>query len=286
MANNQQPTVRLSFGPATRPPQAAPIPPSPPPSDSYMVLAENRQYGPASAATIRQWIAEKRIPGDVMVQRAGTNEWKRIAGMPEFAGQVSTPPPSAISQPAATASATAQVAPSNVSIAEINKQLNQAAKTLENLNAALANRAADNNAEEKDILGYLVPMIEHAFQSSPLPDVAKQQALAIFQVPNATYDMGAGVRKSMLFDSIAQYNLPPKRAANYLFANIQNWGSVARDGKGIEGIKCQPHEFADGNDDEQVQLVPQAWANLDVFTIANVVVTGLLKLKLGPPPSQ
>ena len=348
MANNQQPTVRLSFGPATRPPQAAPTPPSPPPSDSYYVFAENRSFGPVPSATIRQWITEKRVSGETQAQRAGSNEWKRIAEMPEFAGQVSTPPPSAISQPAATASATvdtyyirtaerqydpaplsdirrwitenripfdamvrrvgtdewkrideltatlaAQVAPSNVPIAEMTKKINQITEKLGAIIAALPNRDPATNAEETDTLGYLVPMIERAIQASPLLPEQKQQALNILQKPGArardadgNIDWGTGFCSGSLFQDIEEYEMGPQQSANYLFANIQNWGAFLRAKKRIVGAKTEPNEFINGQVGEQIQLIAEAWADPSVLGLAFFVVSHLLDLKYGPPPAE
>src|SRR4051812_13806126 len=43
-------------------------------------------YGPANAATLRQWIGEGRITGQMHVAVQGTKEFVEAAQMPELAG--------------------------------------------------------------------------------------------------------------------------------------------------------------------------------------------------------
>ncbi len=76
----------------------------------YKILgADQKEYGPAGADQIRQWIAEGRVTRETPVQAEGSSEWKPLAGFPEFgaalaakaaaaglrqgAGSGSTPPP-------------------------------------------------------------------------------------------------------------------------------------------------------------------------------------------------
>ncbi|MGD0814208.1 MAG: DUF4190 domain-containing protein [Verrucomicrobiota bacterium] len=61
----------------------------------YKIIGSDQKiYGPASAAQIRQWQAEGRITGATLVQAEGSNEWKPLSSMPEFSipPVVSMPP--------------------------------------------------------------------------------------------------------------------------------------------------------------------------------------------------
>src|SRR5262245_30377105 len=64
--------------------------------------ADQKEYGPASADQIRQWIAEGRITGQTQAQAEGSGDWKSVAEFPEFDAALAakaTPPglkPSAV----------------------------------------------------------------------------------------------------------------------------------------------------------------------------------------------
>lgn len=63
----------------------------------YKIIGGDRkEYGPATADELRQWIAEGRLNGQSLVQAEGSGEWKPLAMFPEFAdalaGQVVHPP--------------------------------------------------------------------------------------------------------------------------------------------------------------------------------------------------
>ena len=47
--------------------------------------ADQRDYGPATADQVRQWIAEQRLNAQSLVQPAGTEGWKPLSELPEFA---------------------------------------------------------------------------------------------------------------------------------------------------------------------------------------------------------
>ena len=61
----------------------------------YKIIGTDlKEYGPISAETLRQWIAEGRVNANTRVQTEGTLAWVTLAQMPEFGVTmpVSTPP--------------------------------------------------------------------------------------------------------------------------------------------------------------------------------------------------
>jgi uncharacterized membrane protein len=53
----------------------------------YRIIgADGRQYGPAPAAQLREWIAENRANAQTLVQPEGSAEWRALGTLPEFAG--------------------------------------------------------------------------------------------------------------------------------------------------------------------------------------------------------
>src|SRR5437899_1651870 len=46
--------------------------------------ADQRQYGPVSADTLRQWIAQGRIIGSTLIQPEGATDWRPASQFPEF----------------------------------------------------------------------------------------------------------------------------------------------------------------------------------------------------------
>ncbi len=61
----------------------------------YKVIgADGKEYGPASAEQIRQWIAEGRVNAQTKAQAAGTTDWRTLAEFGEFAEalKAATPP--------------------------------------------------------------------------------------------------------------------------------------------------------------------------------------------------
>lgn len=51
----------------------------------YKILgSDQKEYGPVSADTLRQWISERRANGQTMVCLDGTTEWKPLASFAEF----------------------------------------------------------------------------------------------------------------------------------------------------------------------------------------------------------
>jgi len=58
----------------------------------YRIIgADGREYGPATAEELRQWIAEGRVNNQTRIQAEGTTDWKTLADYPELTG--GTPPP-------------------------------------------------------------------------------------------------------------------------------------------------------------------------------------------------
>ncbi len=47
--------------------------------------ADNREYGPVSADVVRQWIAQRRVIAQTLLQPEGSSDWRMVADFPEFA---------------------------------------------------------------------------------------------------------------------------------------------------------------------------------------------------------
>src|SRR5882762_2939450 len=47
--------------------------------------ADNREYGPVSAEVVREWIAQRRVIVQTLLQPQGTSDWRAISDFPEFA---------------------------------------------------------------------------------------------------------------------------------------------------------------------------------------------------------
>lgn len=58
-----------------------------------IVGADGRQYGPVSAAQIKQWIAESRVDSRTPAIADGAREWTFVGLLPEFAACFSANPP-------------------------------------------------------------------------------------------------------------------------------------------------------------------------------------------------
>src|SRR5512137_1363763 len=63
--------------------------------ENYKTIgADLLEYGPFSAAQVRQWIAEGRVNAETKLQAEGAAEWKPLAEVPEFAEALpATAPP-------------------------------------------------------------------------------------------------------------------------------------------------------------------------------------------------
>lgn len=52
----------------------------------YKILgSDGREYGPVSAEQVRQWIAARRCTSLTLAKPEGSNDWKQLAQLPEFA---------------------------------------------------------------------------------------------------------------------------------------------------------------------------------------------------------
>src|SRR6185436_18224594 len=65
----------------------------------YKIIgADQRTYGPVSADTIREWIANRRANATTQVQAEGSADWKPLSEFPEFRDALAgagPPPPAA-----------------------------------------------------------------------------------------------------------------------------------------------------------------------------------------------
>lgn len=80
-----------------------------------IVGADGREYGPATAEQVREWIASGRADGRTSVQAEGAADWKPLSSFPEFAEALAAktaippppPPPSPAGAPGSTVDAEA-----------------------------------------------------------------------------------------------------------------------------------------------------------------------------------
>jgi len=62
----------------------------------YKILGgDGKEYGPISAATLRQWISEGRANAQTQVQAEGASGWTALGQLGEFAPLFNVPPPAA-----------------------------------------------------------------------------------------------------------------------------------------------------------------------------------------------
>ena len=67
----------------------------------YKIIgADGREYGPVSAAQLRQWIAEGRASFQTRAQTEGSSEWVPLGSLPEFADAPAVVPPPIAAQDA------------------------------------------------------------------------------------------------------------------------------------------------------------------------------------------
>ncbi len=60
----------------------------------YKIIgADGKEYGPVSAEQLRQWIAQGRVNPATKVKDENAADWQVLGTMPEFVGNMSTPPP-------------------------------------------------------------------------------------------------------------------------------------------------------------------------------------------------
>ena len=66
----------------------------------YKIIgADGREYGPATAGQLRQWIAEGRANAQTPALAPGAPEWKPLGALREFAGNFAPPNPPIIGPP-------------------------------------------------------------------------------------------------------------------------------------------------------------------------------------------
>ena len=59
----------------------------------YRIIGvDGQQYGPVSAEQIRRWLGENRLNAQTQVQLEGTQDWKALGSLPEFAADLKAPP--------------------------------------------------------------------------------------------------------------------------------------------------------------------------------------------------
>jgi TM2 domain-containing membrane protein YozV len=69
----------------------------------YRIIGKDgQQYGPVSAEQLRGWIAENRANAQTSVQSEGSQDWKPLGSLPEFAADLKPPPMSAAPPPTIT----------------------------------------------------------------------------------------------------------------------------------------------------------------------------------------
>ena len=69
----------------------------------YRIIGKDgQQYGPVTAEQLRGWIAENRANAQTLVQTDGSQEWKPLGSLLEFAADLKPPPMSAMPPPTIT----------------------------------------------------------------------------------------------------------------------------------------------------------------------------------------
>ena len=80
----------------------------------YKIIgADGKEYGPISGEQVRQWMAEGRVNAASRIQVEGSNQWKLVAEVPEFAGAL----PAQAAHPAPIVMMAAPAAPPNNALA-------------------------------------------------------------------------------------------------------------------------------------------------------------------------
>jgi hypothetical protein len=60
----------------------------------YKILgADQKEYGPVTAEEVRQWIAQRRVHHNSLVQAQGTTTWQRLSLFPEFSAALAASAP-------------------------------------------------------------------------------------------------------------------------------------------------------------------------------------------------
>jgi TM2 domain-containing membrane protein YozV len=61
-------------------------------SNYKLIGADGQQYGPVSEEQLRRWLAENRVNARTLIQPEGSQDWKPLGSVPEFAGDLKPPP--------------------------------------------------------------------------------------------------------------------------------------------------------------------------------------------------
>lgn len=77
----------------------------------YVIGADGKEYGPASAADIQTWIAEGRCNAQTLVRTEGTTEWRPLSQYPDLAAFLGGTQPPPVPPPTATLPGTLPLAP-------------------------------------------------------------------------------------------------------------------------------------------------------------------------------
>ncbi len=56
-----------------------------------IIGTDGKQYGPVTAGQLKQWIGQNLVNAQTLVQIEGTQEWKALATLPDFASEVGKP---------------------------------------------------------------------------------------------------------------------------------------------------------------------------------------------------
>lgn len=84
----------------------------------YKILgADQKEYGPAGADEIRQWIVQGRANAQTRVQVEGSAEWRPLNTFPEFAAALAAVPTSPTSVPASPMSGRSTLKTNGMAIA-------------------------------------------------------------------------------------------------------------------------------------------------------------------------
>ena len=67
-----------------------------------IVGKDGQQYGPVTAEQLRGWLSENRVNAQTLAQTEGTQDWKPLGSLPEFAADLKPPPFSPSVPPAIT----------------------------------------------------------------------------------------------------------------------------------------------------------------------------------------
>ena len=82
---------------------------------NYTIIGgDKKEYGPVSAAEVRQWVAEGRLDGNSLIRQENDTEWRPLSTFLEFAPAL---PPRSTNPPPLTAPARPGMAPESAAAA-------------------------------------------------------------------------------------------------------------------------------------------------------------------------